>query len=274
MQKGLIQIHTPFLFCLLVENEVLGVDIEANKPLKVDGHKTFLPHYVHGFFEGKEQFEKDYPFDSKIIYGENSKLIVSSFHQLLYHSQLKPQTGSRRGWAFVQNNDPLLITETELHFFGYYSGMLAGFYELFNKYPKALEGFEKCESNLPHTASAKIKLKVIDQKSFGKVLTYFDSWGIDSQAITDAISGNSHNERIYWPYNQNQLADLLRRLKKHNVIIEADTRIASWLSSFFEFENSGIVKPFTYDSCHDILRGKSRVKNDSLLMGIEFPDKN
>jgi hypothetical protein len=272
--NGKIMIFNLFVYCLLLNEAVRGFDIENDTEAELNGLTAFLPIFLEGYKEGQKQFKERYSFSPDIYFGTNAAKIVRMFHELLFHEKLSRPF--RKGWSYVARNSPLLLTEGELRFYGFYSAMLAGLEEIDAKYPKALKGIDICEREKEnHRIEPKPAFKIIDIKLFQPVQDLFLKAGVSEQHLFDAIEGKPIEGRIVWSQNQNQLADLFRRLLKNSVIHGSFSEIAKWLNTYFEADVKGKRQPVNQTTCYDVLREhKDKIPHRNRLLFKVYPEIN
>lgn len=269
---GKVMVFSPLTYCILLSGNIRVINTETDKEEELNGIVAFLPHFLKGYAEGVAEFEGQYLMNSGALFGSERNKIVAMFHELVYHTKLKHPF--RRGWRFVAENSPALITESELSFFGYYSAMLAGLEEIDAKYPNALKGIDICERKKEnHKIEPKSAFKIIDIKLFQPVQDLFLKAGVSEQHLFDAIEGKPIEDRIEWLQNQNQLADLFRRLIKNSVIHGSFSEIAKWLNTYFEVDVKGKRQPVNQTTCFDVLREhKGKIPRHKRLLLKEHPE--
>lgn len=148
-----VKIYTSELalfFCQ--DNEIPLINLDKQKEETINTYE-YLKTYIEAYKEGEKYFEENFKVSPNIIYGENAKTYVEDL-KLKYNGA--KNVGTTRGWKFVKETYPTIVTHEEIKRVGYHSGIVSKLEEQVNKYPKLFATFENENNNINH-------YKIIDE---------------------------------------------------------------------------------------------------------------
>ena len=90
-----------------------------------------------------------------------------------------------------------------------------------------------------------------------------------------AINGEAIKKKLLYLGNQNQFAELFRRIKKHKIISNNYTQTTNWLCKYFEFRyklgEKTEIRPFNRYTIYDILnKGVGDAKKENRICEVEW----
>jgi len=133
-----VKIYTPQLALFFIQNEIQAVNLDTQKNENINTYE-YLKTYIEAYKEGEQYFENEFKVSPNIIYGENAKPYIEDLK--IKYSGVK-KVGETRGWKFVKETYPTIISHEQIKKIGYYSGVVNKFEEQVNKYPQLFKNFD------------------------------------------------------------------------------------------------------------------------------------
>jgi hypothetical protein len=157
------KVYSPGLAYLFTGREINAQNSDSDEIIKLDGHPYFIT-FAEAFERGEQIFKSDYEVSKEILYGENSKLIVSDIHDSYYHSL---NIRGFKGWHSVVNNNPIIFNNKTIDEYGYLSGLLSKANEFIAKYPNLFKDFHNCDtqSNNNQVESKLDKKSILEEQN-------------------------------------------------------------------------------------------------------------
>lgn len=107
-----------FIFSI---DRLLVVNKETKDKIEIET-EVFFNTYKKAFEKGSEFFKTDYSIHPNTLYGENGKLFIKDLISN-YSSPINNET--TKGWAFVKEYTPKILSHQIIDKFGYYSGIIS-----------------------------------------------------------------------------------------------------------------------------------------------------
>jgi len=102
----------------------------------------FFNDYESGHNRAIEFFNKTFGVSNEVLYGENSKVYVSTLHAHCYHTKIN---NIYDGWlGFVRGSFPYTISGKVIYDYGFYAGLISKVEGLKWLHPSLFENFDKC----------------------------------------------------------------------------------------------------------------------------------
>jgi hypothetical protein len=135
-----VKFYSPYLTVVLtsIELPVKSSDTQAET---IINSWEFLMTYIKGYKRGEQYFETEHKVSQDIFYGTGFKEYANDIHRFYF----REKHGSNKGWVYVKNTEPHVLTHKEIEEIGYYSGLVNKVEELIKKYPEKFAMFEKHE---------------------------------------------------------------------------------------------------------------------------------
>jgi hypothetical protein len=133
----------PEFLCYLFGNddEIEAKRIDTNEVFVLDS-TPYWKSYMSSYLEGQQYFKENYAFSKNVLFGENSKSIISVFNKAYSGTLFKNKF---IGWNGVRSLNTFMITHKLINEYGYYSGVLSQADEYKKLYPSLFEALNKTE---------------------------------------------------------------------------------------------------------------------------------
>lgn len=132
------------LLSILLRKEVKAIVVTPGRPF--DGPKvvidgtSYIHDYISGYKRGIAFFEKEYRVEPSVIYG--STTYAETLYQRCYYTTHEGDLG---GWYALTHCWPVTISASQIHRYGYYSGIYSQIEELKQKHDLIKTAFEKLD---------------------------------------------------------------------------------------------------------------------------------
>jgi hypothetical protein len=139
-----VNVYHAVLAVIFNSKELLAFNKDTQKETAVNGWE-YLKTYIEAYKEGEQYFETEFKVSPNTLYGINAEQYVRDIHLNFFHVL---HNGANKGWNYVKNNYPLILTHRTVKEFGYYSGIVNKVEQQIHKHPRLFATFDKCEHDL------------------------------------------------------------------------------------------------------------------------------
>lgn len=150
-----VKFYNPYLTVVLTSIELPVKNSVTHEETIINSYE-FLMTYIRGYERGEQYFETEHKVSRDIFYGTGFKEYANDLHRFYFHEL----HGSKKGWVYVKNAEPHILTHKEIEEIGFYSGLVNKVEELIKKYPEKFVMFEKQGHGLQPKQAETPKLKV------------------------------------------------------------------------------------------------------------------
>lgn len=162
-----VKVYTPELALIFITKKLPAENLDTKKKVLINGF-IYLDSYLKAFNEGIKYFETDIAISSDNLYGVNAKNYVLKIHRNYFHINHNEMD---KGWQFVKEKYPLILTHKVISKFGYYSGIVSKVDEMVKKHIEIFQTFDKCEHNPEHleTNTTKNRTRELIENEFENI---------------------------------------------------------------------------------------------------------
>jgi hypothetical protein len=126
----------------------------------------FTRSYVDGYVEGVNYFKKEFGVNSNILYGPHAAEFIKNLHHNQYH---KWHNSFLNGWEDVRYHYPTIISDSVMHEFGYFAGILSEVEEMKNIHRTIFLKYDKCD-----VIESPSSMPKVDSKSTPAAVYYYE----------------------------------------------------------------------------------------------------
>jgi hypothetical protein len=164
-----VNVYHAVLAVIFNSKELLAFNKDTQKETAVNGWE-YLKTYIEAYKEGEQYFETEFKVSPNTLYGINAEQYVRDIHLNFFHVL---HNGANKGWNYVKNNYPLILTHRTVKEFGYYSGIVNKVEQQIHKHPRLFATFDKCEHDL---APEKTEIETEQQPENDFVISTIEDW--------------------------------------------------------------------------------------------------
>jgi hypothetical protein len=129
-------------YFILIMKNIKAKDSITQAEVTING-LDFFNDYESGHNRAIEFFNKTFGVSNEVLYGENSKVYVSTLHAHCYHTKIN---NIYDGWlGFVKGSFPYTISGKVIYDYGFYAGLISKVEGLKWLHPSLFENFDKCK---------------------------------------------------------------------------------------------------------------------------------
>lgn len=164
-----VKIFTPELVSFFFAEKVPSINMDTQAKTEIYVWE-YLNSYIKAYEEGEQYFENKFKVSPDTLYGTNAEKYLRDIQLNYFHIK---HTGSNKGWVFVKERYPVILTHKIIKEYGYYSGIVNKVEEQAKTYPQLFGMLEKPEIDSPlpiakrKTESNETELSIKINKHFG-----------------------------------------------------------------------------------------------------------
>ncbi|WP_396181509.1 hypothetical protein [Flavobacterium sp.] len=247
-----VKIYNPQLTVILISIELPVKNLDTQTETAINCWE-FLMTYIKGYKRGEQFFENKIMVSPTIIYSPNAKQFIIDIHMKYFHVQ----HGKGKGWVYVKNVEPSILTHELIEEYGYYSGLVNKVRELIIEYPEQFASFENYEHHMQPQQTKKehetIELKPVLKPEAVQIVFDIikDFFSVEQQTELKMVieTGRKATNKMLFKGHGNRLSDTFKKLIEHDFITGCQKQdLINWIISNFTYTQNDTVKDFVYDT--------------------------